>query len=249
MKKITALLLAVLMLAALAACRSGSTETTDTAAPGTAAPTAAVPTEAQEACEITYNATKLYADSIGTVWAQTIVEITNTGSVPLYLSSGAYDLEDASGALIAAQTMVSCYPDVVSPGEKGYMYEETTLDKATADMQLTAIPRPDIETAKVDDVQLTVSGTALSDGQYGGLNVIGRVENTTGAEQSLVYVVAVFYAADGTPLGLAFNIITETMAAGDKIGFEINSFSLPDDITAASVDHFTVVAYPQQYQF
>ena len=123
-------------------------------------------TEPAPGYEITDCRAKTWTNSIGTVWVQTIVEITNTGTTNLYLSSGSYDLEDASGNLIGSKTMVSAYPSVLAPGEKGYMYEETILDDTT-DGELIVLPREDIEEAKVELIRFPVTDTKISNGNYG----------------------------------------------------------------------------------
>lgn len=128
MKKYLALLLALSLVFALSACGAeSSTDAPDTPAPASSeAPADPAPeSEAPEAekpqgaaYEVTYTNAKVWTNSLGTPWVQTIVEITNTGDTDLYLSSGAYDLEDSSGALVTARTMVSAYPNVIVPGEK-----------------------------------------------------------------------------------------------------------------------------------
>lgn len=135
MKKITAALLVMVLCLGLAACggsdnsdasttdTEGSTSTTETEVP------AETSTKDEVAYEVTYTNARAYENSIGTTWVQTIIEVTNTGSEDLYLNSGSYDLEDAEGNLIASQTLVSVYPQIISSGEKAYYYEETTLDK------------------------------------------------------------------------------------------------------------------------
>lgn len=199
--------------------------------------------------EITDCRAKTWTSSTGSFWVQTIVEITNTGTTNLYLSSGAYDLEDASGNLVASQTMVSAYPDVLAPGEKGYMYEETILD-AAVDGDLTVLPREEVEEATIDLVRFPVTDVSISTDNYGDLKMIGRVENDSGeAEDSMVYIVAFLYDTDGTCIGQMFTILTEDLASGDKIGFELSSISLPDDVTADAVADYVVYAYPLQYQF
>lgn len=198
--------------------------------------------------EITDSRAKTWTNSIGSVWVQTIIEITNTGTTNLYLSSGSYDLEDASGKLIASQTMVSAFPNVLAPGEKGYMYDETTLDKAV-DGELTVLPRVDVEEATVDLIRFPVTDTEISNDTYRGVKMLGRVENTSDEEQSLVYIVAFLYDVNGSCIGQISTILLENLAVGDKIGFEMSGFSLPDDITAEAVADFVIYAYPMQYQF
>ena len=205
-------------------------------------------TEPAPGYEITDCRAKTWTNSIGTVWVQTIVEITNTGTTNLYLSSGSYDLEDASGNLIGSKTLVSAYPSVLAPGEKGYMYEETILDDTT-DGELIVLPREDIEEAKVELIRFPVTDTKISNGNYGRVKMTGRIENTSNETQNFVYIVAFLYDDNGVCIGQIFTILTEDLAAGDKIGFEMSSLTLPDDVSAESIADYVIYAYPLQYQF
>ena len=250
MKKLLCLALVALLLCGCSAPAAASVD--GQTAPATQEPVeapAVTEAPAEEAYEITYQNARVYTSSIGTVWVQSIVEITNTGTVPLFLASGAYDLEDADGKLVASRTMVSAFPSVIGAGEKGYMYEETMLDEKPAS-DLTILPRPDVEKAKVDMIRFPVTDEEMKDGDYGvGLKLMGRVENTSSEAQSMVYIACVLYDAAGAPLGLMFTILTEELAAGDKIGFECSGLSLPEDVTMDAVASHVTYAYPMQMQF
>lgn len=225
-----------------------------TEAPGEAKPTAEPTVEptptpiADAAYEITNVYVKTWKNSIGTVWAQVIAEITNTGGKNLYLSSCSIDLEGSDGVLVKAMTMVSVYPQVIAPGEKAYYYDETTLD-VTEPIELSAIVRPNVYEASVDQILLSVSDTQIAGDNDWGLKVKGRVENVTNDEFSSVYVAAVLRDADGKPLGVLFTIISENIKPGDKIGFEASEFSLPDTVKIEDVISCDVYAYPFQFQF
>jgi hypothetical protein len=186
---------------------------------------------------------------LGTVWVQSIIEIKNTGTSSLYLSSGAYDLEDEDGNLIKSSSLVSVYPDVIDPGEKAYYYEETTIGELDDVMDLKILPRPDVKKAKIDHLRFALSDIALTDDQYGGIKIRGRVENTTDESHNLVYIVAILFDSNKIPIGRIFTIIMEDIPPGDKIGFEASSFSMPSDITTADVDSYEVFSYPTQFQF
>lgn len=201
------------------------------------------------AYEVTYKNAKAYTNSIGTIWVQAIFEITNTGEKPLYLSSGAYDLEDKDGKLIESRKMVSVYPDVIDPGEKAYYYEETTIDKLDSIIELNIIPRPDVKQAKIEKIRFPITDFELSDGAYKGIDMLGRVENTSGEPQNMIYIVAILYDSNSIPIGQIFTIIMEELAPGDKIGFSGSSFSLPSDVSKEKVASYEVYAYPLQYQF
>ena len=225
MKKL-ALLFALVLTLSLTACGNSEQPTvtsalhesqaqvTESAAPESEAPDGA-------AYEISYSNAKVWTNSIGTSWVQTIVEITNTGTTNLYLDS--------------------------APGEKGIMYEETTLDDYSGDGNLTVIARPSVEEANVDLIRYNITDVSVSDDDFFGVNVLGRVENTTDEAATLVYVVAIFYDANNIPI--AFTILPDELAVGSKVGFEFGGFSLPDDFTAANIANTVLYAYPTQYQF
>lgn len=254
MKRFIALFLGSVLVLSLAACGSSGDDNTSnpTSEPSKTTENAPAPTlepKEEEAYEITYSNVKTYTNSIGTTYAQVIVEIENTGTVDLYLSSGSYDLEDENGKLVASSSMVSTYPEVISPGEKAYMYEENMLDEAV-DGALTVLPRPGVEKAKVENIRYSATDVEISSDKYGRIKAIGRVENTTSEdEDGMIYVVIILKDANGTPIGQIFTIIMDDLAAGDKAGFEASAMSLPDDVTADSVSSYDVFAYPMQMQF
>jgi hypothetical protein len=252
MKRIFTPVLIMLLTFILAACGGGETAndgSSDTASSERESEQTTESAETDEAYEITYQNARAYTNSIGTVWTQVIFEVTNTGSKPLYCSSGSYDLEDENGSLIASKTMVSVFPDVISPGEKAYYYEETTIDDFDANTVLVCVPRPDIELAKVDDISFPVTDVTLSAGKYGGIEALGRVENISDQTEKMVYVSVVLYDSEDKPIGLMFTILMDDLEPGAKIGFELGGSSLPDDITMDSVARFECQAYPTQMQF
>jgi len=168
----------------------------------------------------------------------------------LYLSSGAYDLEDANGALLHSGSMLSVYPQVIEPGEKAYYYEETTLDGVDdAGIEVNFLPRPDVAKAKVDNVRYPVTDVNLTDTDYFGIKATGRVENTSDETETMTKVVVILYNASDEPIGILFTYIMEDLAPGTKVGFEATAMSLPNDIIANSVVRFEAMAYPQQFQF
>lgn len=258
MKKPIALMLVVMLVITLCACGSGQTQSEDNTPEISSSDVSdeiltenSSPEQSSESSvsyEITDSRARIWTNRIGSVWVQTIIEIKNTGTTNLYLSSGSYDLEDASGKLVASQKMVSAYPNVLAPGEKGYMYEETTLNEAV-DGELTVLPHEDVEEATVDLIRFPVTDVEISNDTYGSVKMLGRIENTSDEEESMIYIVAFLYDANGSCIGQMFTILLEDLAAGDKIGFEMSGFSLPDDITTETIADFVIYAYPMQYQF
>lgn len=199
--------------------------------------------------EVTQNNMKLYTNSIGTVWMYGIVEVTNTGNTDLYMSSGKFDIEDANGSLVASKSMVSVYPDLIAPGEKAYYIESTTMDDLDVSATYTIVPKVSAEKSKLDLIRYPVTDVTLKNDTFSGIKAIGRIENNTDKEESMVYVVVILYDENDNVIGHLFDIITDDVAPGEKTGFEASSLSLPDDVTVEAVSRYEVYAYPYQLQF
>lgn len=204
-------------------------------------------TPEKESFEIGESKTTLYKSSIGTTWVQICVPVKNTGTTNLYLSSGSIDLENSEGHLVESRNMVSSYPQVLLPGEIGWYYEETTLD-IDPSSELKAIPHVDIKAAKIDCIRYEVSDITISDDKYSGIKITGRVENKTEKDESLPYVVIFLYDENDSFIGSAFTIM-DKLAAGEKKGFSMTTFSSYDAFKAENVTRYEIFAYPFQYQF
>lgn len=189
---------------------------------------------------------KTWTNSIGTSWAQVVIGITNISSKNLYLDSASVDLETEGGSLFATQSYISAYPQVIAPSETAYYYEEIMLDSAP-EGQLYDNWHISVVPATVEQIQFPVTDVTVTADSFGYLKAIGRVENTTSEEQSLILVSIMLFDAENAPIGHMFNYVD--LAPNDKMGFECSSLSLPDNITIEDVTSYVAVAYPHQYQF
>ena len=251
------LIAAVLVVAVASAAGGRKTEKGTPAAAGegtaaeSAASGAAVPTESgkkTEAYELGEGIVRLHTDSIGSQWIRIAVPVRNTGETDLYLSSASLDLENPDGSLARSFTMVSAYPQVLKPGETAYYYENTTTDGTLPEEGLKVVPHPQIKASRVECVRLETSEVEVRNGQYGSVNVVGRVENTTEKEQALVYIVANLFDSDGNFIEQQFTILQNKLQPGEKIGFELTA--LGSSLSSASeVDRWEIYAFPQQMQF
>lgn len=189
---------------------------------------------------------KTWTNSIGTSWAQVVIGITNVSSENLYLDSASVDLETEDGSLFATQSYINAYPQVIAPSETAYYYEEIMLDSAP-EGQLYDNWHISVAPATVEQIQFPVTDVTVTADSFGYLKAIGRVENTTSEEQSLILVSIMLFDAENVPIGHMFNYVD--LAPNDKMGFECSSLSLPDDITIEDIASYVAVAYPHQYQF
>lgn len=192
-------------------------------------------------CEIATTA-NCYRDSQGAIWAQSIIAVTNVSNAPLFLNnSSSAVLQDANGTEVTVIKNISAYPQVIEPGEIGYYYEETQLDLGET-TDLTLLPDIQVHEATEDELllsaPLTVTNGALSESVYGGLRLTGHVEGCNG----LTCISAVLFDENDTPLGLLFNL---TSIDGES-DFELNSFMLPEELTAGQVASYRVFAYAYQ---
>ena len=205
--------------------------------------------EKRSAYEISYSHVKAYQNYFGTTKFQIIYEVTNTGSTDLYLSSGSFDIETQEGTLVASKTSVSVFPEVISPGEKAYYYRNIELDNYSGDgSDLVLFPRAYVNEARVKNTRFPVTDIVISDSDY-RLKTLGRVENTSAKDEHIVHVAIVFFDANDQPIGVDTTILMDGLAAGDKIGFETKTSSLPSDVTAENIASYEAFAYPLQFQF
>ena len=201
--------------------------------------------EPQASYEITSSRALVFSTRTG-AHVHVLVEITNTGSVPLYLSAGGYDLEDADGRLVDTASLVSVYPSVIAPGEKAY-YRDTVSLADPPEGGLSVVMRPDVEVSRVEYVRLPVTDVELRRDQYKRLQVVGRVENTTDEEHKLTYVAAFLYDENDVCLDVFMDIVT--LPPKDRAGFECSGLVVPDTVTEDAVSRIEVSAYFYQIQF
>ena len=244
---ITCLVLFVQILPYISSSRyeslAAATEPTSSAATASPTETKSSGTAPTTAYEITYQNTRVYQDQLGLVFIQGIVEIENIGSSNLVLTSGAMDFEDAAGNLLAAEKAVDTCPDILLPGEKGYLYCQTNY-KSTVPGAVKMIIRPEIKGTDSIPVRLTVSNASVTSTAYEKIQILGRVENTTDKTQSFYHIAAILFDENQAPVAVISNLFAEEIAPGEKFGFELESFFLPHDITAESVSNVLIYAYP-----
>ena len=198
--------------------------------------------------EISRQSAVVWKDSIGTTWVQVIVEVENTGTLPLYLDSGSADLETGDGTLVKVIKSLSGFPQVLLPGERGVFYDATTLDEEQ-NSELSVVPHFRPNEATVPVTRLKTSDITLSEGKYGGFKLMGRVENP-GPEpiDGVVYIVGICYNSDGDCIAVVFTLDTEGFVAGERRGFEASEMSLPKTMTPEDVAAVEVYAYLYQLQ-
>lgn len=173
---------------------------------------------------------------------EAIVEIENKSSSNIYLTGVAFDIEDANGKLIQNDSMISCCPDVIKPGEKGYLYNQfgSSLDGVTDIEGLQLIPQYVVKSTTKTPQEYEVTDVSLKEDNY-GVTAVGRVTNDTQEDNPYLYVQILYYDHDGNIIGISGTSVTELLA-GRTVSFEISGIDLPDDVTLDSIGDYRIIA-------
>lgn len=172
-----------------------------------------------------------------------IVGITNTGSKNIYISGKSFDIEDSSGHLIQSDNFISNCPDVIMPGETGYLYNQLGSE-------INGVSNPDdlvlnaqyvVKTTSATPHEYPVTDVSTKADNYGGITVVGRVTNDTDEDHSLLYVQVLYYDESGNIIGISGTNLTDFLA-GRTISFEISSMYLQNKAKSGNISTYKIVA-------
>ncbi len=128
-------------------------------------------------------------------------EVSNTGNKPVAFNGGLLELFDPNGDSIESSNLYSCYPEVLEPGETGYLYVSQSVEDAT-------------KKEDIDDYLLTVTGKSeskkktirlKSEGTFGEYQMSeyfssyatnAMITNTSGESAKNITVVYALFTAD-----------------------------------------------------
>lgn len=173
-----------------------------------------------------------------------IVELLNTGTSDLHLSTSTYDLEDTQGNLVSAQDFIFAFPEILAPGEIGYLAITNDFDRPF-EGELVVKPRVVAEKSQFSCIRYDVTDLVQTTSEYGSVISIGRVENTQQTTEDRTYVFVAYYDENGTCIETDY-IFVDKLAPGEKVGFETVGFLSPD-VTPDKIARTVCYAYPSQY--
>ena len=181
-----------------------------------------------------------------------IQPIENTGNVPLYLKDCYIDFEDTNQHLLATEDFLSTCPDVIAPGETGYFYNSIgalSLDEQAINVDdIKLVPHIEVEEARRDPVDYIVSDTSLTKDNLGSPIIVGRVENNTTEDDSLLYINVIFYDAEGNIITITGTNVTD-LYAGTTKSFECSSLYSAGEFDYNDIADYKVIARKMHMQF
>ena len=187
-----------------------------------------------------------WTNSIGSNWMKIAVPITNTGTADLYLDDISVDIESSTGKLLETKSMISGYPEYIKPGETGYYYIDTT--RSFTDTDVKVVPHCNAEKATNDVLRYKITDVSITADPTYGVNIMGRVENTTSKKGSIDTIAACLFDANGKLICVAFTYLENDLAVGDKVGFSMTPFGFrsfgPEDVAS-----YEVYGYPTQFNW
>ena len=104
-------------------------------------------------------------------------ELENTGDKPVQYTGGLLELYDAEGDSIEAEEPYRCYPPVLKPGEKGYLYVSRSVEAAK-------------DRSFIDDYSLTVTGKGGVDKEITRYPATARYEESSSGLWTNHYAIA-----------------------------------------------------------
>jgi len=181
------------------------------------------------------------------VMAQVFITVVNTGETALFLEHSAYDLEDASGKIIAASPRVYGFPQIIQPGESGHYCNQIRIDGWSEVAPFKVIPHLNVFATHLDSICFEVSEIYFNSRGYNNKisNVLGRIENKTEKSYDRIYVAGLFYGKEDEPIGYISSRIFEEVPPGAKVGFSdfVISLTRPD---ISDVSRYEVFAFLRQ---
>ncbi len=145
--------------------------------------------------------------------------------------------------MIQSDNFISNCPDVILPGETGYLYNQlgSEINGVSNPDDLVLSAQYVVKTTNATPHEYPVTDVSTKADNYGGLTVVGRVTNDTDEDHSLLYVQVLYYDESGNIIGISGTNLTDFLA-GRTISFEISSMYLQNKAKSGNISTYKIVA-------
>jgi len=168
----------------------------------------------------------------------------NMSNQAIRIEDARIEYQDKDGKLLLVDDMIECIPEVILPGQTGYIYSyHQDLTGVDLSNGLISIPDGQVVAARNPYV-IDISDLSVKTTQYQDVEVIARGTNNTDREHSFAKIGAVFFDKDNNVVGFCYGF--EGFQAGQSKAFEISGDLMSRDYNPGIVDRVEV--YAQGYE-
>lgn len=155
-------------------------------------------------------------------WGQVFVEIVNDGDGWAELQPGDSDFTilDANGGLVTTGFFIYAYPEILGPGETGYLAMETVGDPGQSPEDFVTVEAEGgYDPVREPDVTFEFADVQWRQDEFsGGMTAAGFLTATADVEDAVVGVFCI--GPEGTPLGFSYTNLVQNITAGERKAFE-----------------------------
>ena len=201
------------------------------------------------ACENGHVSFTVEKNSLGGVDLHAIVEVKNTGTTDLYLDESTFYFCDEEGVILKEDNYAEAYPKIISPGNSGYYYADTTLENVDSVEEFRLTCNMNIYTSRSVIAYLETYDTKFTEESFGGVEASVKVKNPI-AQEIKPTVVVVLFDKDKKPIDVMTKTY-ETIPANATKRIELSNWYQPEGITLDDVAYYKVFSYvaDDQYNF
>ena len=201
------------------------------------------------ACEKGYVSFTVEENSIGGIDLHAIVEIKNTGTTNLYLDESTFYFCDQEEVILKEDNYVKAYPQIISPGNSGYYYADTTLENVEDVENFWLMWDLNIYTNRSAIAYLETYDAKFTEESFSGVEASVKVKNPTDQEIKPT-VVVVLLDKDHNPLDVMTKTY-ETIPANSTKRIELSNWYQPEGIVMEDVVYYKAFSYiaDDQYNF
>lgn len=186
----------------------------------------------------------------GGVGADVVIQVTNTGDVPLVMSNPVIRVADPSGNVIVDDSGSSIFtgPSYLRVGDVGFIYtNKPLLLPAGYPVSQDYLAQGSADLKACREVwEYPVSNLSIGDGGLGMPEVTGTVTNDDSETAPLIEVTVVYMDNGDNTLGVATTLVLD-LAPGESQDFTIDGLTLPVGCTLAMVSNYDVIATAPKY--
>ena len=184
------------------------------------------------------------------VGADVVIQVKNTGDVPLVMSSPYIKIANESGTVIVDESGNGIFtgPSYLRVGDIGFIYTSGPLTLPSGYFPgygYKAQGSADLKACK-EVYEYPISNLKISDDGHGTPMVTGTVTNDDTETAKLIELSAMFLDNEGQMLGVASDIVVN-LAPGASESFEIDGYTLPVGCTMAVISDYDVIAVAPKY--